>query len=294
MAERSIIAWTDNTFNPWMGCTKVSPGCKNCYAETLTRNRMGIEVWGPSASRQLTAAGTWSKPWTWNRQAEKEGRRLRVFCASLCDWAEEWDGQMVDAKDNRLWYCPTDPRREPRVCEGKSGSYLPADNFQPFTLDTARSRLWDLIRITPHLDWQLLTKRSDRIASLLPADWGEGYPNVWLGVSVENNDYTWRADCLRTIPATVRFISYEPALGPLDRLDLAGLDWIIYGGESGPGYRPENKQWARDMRDRCQAAGTAFFHKQSSGHRTEMGIELDGRIVREYPSPRLPLPILFA
>jgi protein gp37 len=92
---------------------------------------------------------------------------------------------------------------------------------------------------------------------------------------------------LRNIPAVVRFISYEPAIGPLDDLDISGIDWIIYGGESGPGHRPENKDWARVMHTKCSENGTAFFHKQSAGWRTELGIELDGKIVREYPTPRV-------
>lgn len=156
-------------------------------------------------------------------------------------------------------------------------------------IDRERERLWSLIRQTPCLDWQLLTKRAGRIAGNLPADWGEGYPNVWLGVSIENNDYVWRADALRKVPATVRFVSYEPALGALDKLDLAGIDWLIFGGESGKGYRPMDVQWARDVRRRCAESGTAFFFKQSAAIRTEMGTMLDGETVREFPTPRLPV-----
>jgi protein gp37 len=154
------------------------------------------------------------------------------------------------------------------------------------------AKLWPLIRATPWLDWQLLTKRPERYPIILPSDWGDGYPNVWLGTSIENNGYIERADFLRAVPATVRFISYEPALGPLDELDLTGIDWLIYGGESGPGWRPEDKQWARDIRARCESGSTAFFHKQSAAFRTELGIELDGQIVRNYPVRRLPLPVL--
>jgi protein gp37 len=147
-----------------------------------------------------------------------------------------------------------------------------------------------LIRECTHLDWQLLTKRPQRIVDNLPADWGpEGWPHVWLGTSVEDMRVADRVDHLRDIPAVVRFISYEPALGPLDDLDISGIDWIIYGGESGPGYRKEDKNWARVMHAKCSANGTAFFHKQSSGYRTELGIELDGKIVREYPTPRVPV-----
>jgi protein gp37 len=161
----------------------------------------------------------------------------------------------------------------------------------PVASDT-RPRLWQLIRQTPWLDWQVLTKRADRIAENLPAGWGAGWPNVWLGVSIENNDYVWRADCLRAIPATVRFISYEPALGPLDRLDLTGIDWLIFGGETGPGFRTADLSWARDMEARCKAAGVAFFFKQQSHLFTERLTLLDGREVKEYPQRRLPLPVI--
>lgn len=253
MADKTIIAWTHHTFNVAWGCVKISPGCKNCYADGLAR-RYGHDVWGPAATTPRRAFGLkhWQEPLKWNRDAALAGERRRVFCSSMCDVFEDHP-----------------------------------------TIDAERAKLWPLIRATPWLDWQLLTKRADRVADRLPADWLDCYPNVWLGVSIESNEWSWRADHLRAVQAAVRFVSYEPAIGPLDQLDLSGLDWIIYGGESGPGRRPEDKQWARDMRDRCTAAGVAFFHKQSSGPRTEMGIELDGQIVREYPTPRIALPTLF-
>ena len=125
----------------------------------------------------------------------------------------------------------------------------------------------------------------------LPADWGAGYPNVWLGVSIENDRHTYRADHLRDIPAAVRFISAEPVLGPMPSLDLRGIDWLIVGGESGPDFRPMDHAWVRQLRARATAAGTAFFFKQSAAPRTEMGIELDGAIVREYPTPRVVIPL---
>jgi protein gp37 len=144
---------------------------------------------------------------------------------------------------------------------------------------------------TPNLDWLILTKRAGRIAAKLPQDWGDGWPNVWLGVSIENHEFAWRADALRNIPAVVRFISYEPALGPLDELSLEGIDWVIFGGELGPGYRAMDLQWASDMRDRCAAAGVAFFLKQVSGPRNGMGEDALGQVIHEYPTPRaLPHP----
>lgn len=245
MADKTLIAWTDRTFNPWLGCTKVSAGCDHCYAETLARNRMGLSIWGPGANRNVTSANYWKQPLRWNAEAERAGQRLRVFCGSMCDWAEKHP-----------------------------------------VADATRPRLWDLIRRTPWLDWLLLTKRPGRIPRCLPPDWGEGWPNVWLGTSIENMDVAYRADHLRAVPAAIRFVSYEPALGPLDDLDLTGLHWVIYGGESGPGYRQHDVQWARTMRAKCDAAGVAFFYKQSAAPRTEMGIELDGEVVRAWPRGR--------
>ena len=245
MADTTIIAWTDHTFNPWMGCEKVSDGCKNCYALTLTKNRMGLDLWGSQSPRQVTKA-PWSNVLKWNRDAGRDGVIRRCFTASLCDVFEDHP-----------------------------------------TANATRPRVWDIIRQCQNLHFQVLTKRPERIADNLPSDWGAGWNNVWLGTSVEDMRVAKRVDYLRDIPSAVRFISYEPALGSLNDLDITGIDWIIYGGESGSGYRPENKQWARDMHAKCAANSTAFFHKQSSGYKTELGIELDGRIVREYPSPRV-------
>lgn len=156
--------------------------------------------------------------------------------------------------------------------------------------DAWRADAWRVIRACPHLHFQILTKRHERMAAQLPPDWGDGYPNVWLGVSIENNRFVHRADALREIPAAVRFISGEPLLGPLPALSLAGIDWLIVGGESGAGFRPMDHAWVRELRTRARDAGTAFFFKQSAAPRTEMGIHLDGHIVREYPTPRVTRP----
>lgn len=151
------------------------------------------------------------------------------------------------------------------------------------TTNTEREKLWPLIRSTPNLFWLLLTKRPENIAAALPRDWGGGYWNVWLGTSIENAGYAWRARELRAVPAVTRFISYEPALGPPDGLDLGGIAMLIYGGETGPGFRPDDPAWARSMRDKCRAAGVAFWFKQSSGLRPESCIELDGEVIHELP-----------
>jgi len=239
--ENSIIAWTNYTFNPWMGCIKVSPGCKNCYAETLTKNRMGLNVWG-TAPRQRTSVAYWKQPLQWNKIAANGGPN-KVFCASLADIFEDND-QLIP------W----------------------------------RNQLWVLIMQTPNLEWQLLTKRPENIKRFSPDILPQ---NVWLGTSIENEEYAFRADILRGIKAKIRFISYEPALGPLaSTINLNGIHWVIYGGESGKNFRKEDKQWARDMRAKCIEHNVAFFHKQSAAWRTEMGIELDGETIRNFPDEK--------
>jgi|SRR5215469_3875414 len=241
MGEVTAITWTDHTANFWMGCVKVSAGCKNCYAEALTENRMGLSVWGASATRQ-PVLGIWQHVTRWNNNAERDNTRRRVFCMSLGDFFED---------------------------------HPIANELRPHA--------WDSIRESPMLDWQILTKRPERIADNLPEDWGRGWPHVWLGTSIEDNRVVARADILRRIPARVHFISYEPALGPLNKLNLRHIEWVIYGGESGSGYREHDLQWARDMRERCRSRGVAFFYKQASGARPGSEPHLDGETIKEFP-----------
>ena len=254
MADTTLIAWTDHTANFWMGCQKISDGCANCYAETLTKNRMGLKVWGPAATTKRQAVkNVYGNVRTWAKAIAAgtpgvlgPGQPHLVFVGSLMDWAE---------------------------------NHPDAEKVRP--------QMWQVIRENPDMHFQMLTKRPERIHSLLPKDWGpDGYPNVWLGTSIEDMRVAARADALRDIPAVVRFISYEPALGPLDDLNLRGIDWVIYGGESGPGYRPHDLAWPRGMHKNCDANGAAFFYKQSAAYKTEMGIQLDGKLVRYYPTPR--------
>jgi protein gp37 len=237
MADTTLIAWTDHTWNPWTGCTKVSPGCAHCYMFS------GQERWGqdPTVVRRTQ---TWRQPRRWNADALKRRGRARVFTCSWSDWFHE-------------------------------------------AADPWRAEAWRVIRDCPALDFQILTKRHERIVDHLPPDWGDGYPNVWLGVSIENERFLSRADTLRAIPAAVRFISAEPLLAPLPSLNLAGIDWLIVGGESGPNFRPMDHAWVRALRAKARAAGTAFFFKQSAAPLTEQGIHLDGQIVRAYPTPRV-------
>jgi protein gp37 len=220
LMKNSKIEWTDHTFNPWWGCTKVSPGCQFCYAETESKRR-GHDVWGPGRSRRELSDNHWRQPRRWNREAEELGVRHRVFCASMAD---------VFEKD------------------------APQDE---------QERLWQLIEETPRLDWQLLTKRPERIQDCLPPTWlSDPLPNVWLGTSIENKDYTWRIKELVKVPAVVHFLSVEPLLGPIPRIPLADIEWVIVGGESGPSARPLNPAWVRQIRDRCLSRHIPFFFKQ--------------------------------
>jgi len=230
VGENSKIEWTDHTFNPWWGCTKVSPGCDHCYAERDSKRYGEKNLWGVEARRRLFGLKHWADPLKWDMAARKEGRRLRVFCAS-----------MADVFDNH---------------EEVVG---------------ARAMLWDLIKKTPRLDWLILTKRIGNTVHMLPEDWGGGYPNVWLGISVVNQVEADRdISKLMHTPAAIRFLSCEPLLGPID-LDLvttklAGpwLDWVIVGGESGAGARPMDVRWALDIQECCTRDRVAFFMKQGS------------------------------
>lgn len=250
MGKETGIAWTNHTFNPWFGCTKVSPGCAHCYAEAMVRRYKWGDIWGPGKSRRTFDDKHWRDPIRWNAAAEKKGERATVFCGSMMDWAE---------------------------------AEAPADE---------RAKIWPLIRKTPHLFWLMLTKRPDLAFHCLPEDWSaENYPNVAMGTSIENNDYVWRAVEITAIPAAVHFISAEPLLGPLDKLDLTGIDWLIVGGESGSGWRKMEKEWAEDLRDRCEEADVAFFFKQDSGFRSGMRPDLLGQEHKTFPE-RFSLPVV--
>lgn len=250
MGADTAIAWTDSTFNPWWGCTKVDPLCVNCYAEAFDK-RVGGAHWGAGTERRTFGAAHWNEPLKWNREAFKAGTRRRVFCASMADVFDD---------------------------EAPTGE-----------LD----RLWDLIRVTPSLDWLLLTKRAHRIRESLPIDWGtNGYENVWLGVSVGEDGGRWRIGALAAVPAKVRFLSMEPLLQPMPNLHLDGIDWVIVGAESGHGRRPMALDWVRGIRDQC-AGRAGFFFKQTvdaaTGRKTETP-ELDGRRWVEAPASRRSAP----
>ena len=221
MGETTKIEWADHTWNPWVGCSKVSPGCKFCYM-FRDGNRYG---WDPNVLRR-TKRPTFNKPLSWNRKAENKGSR--VFTCSWTDWFH---------KDADAW----------------------------------RADAWDIIRRCQNLTFMILTKRPERIAECLPDDWGAGWPNVWLGVSAENEEqYRRRWRQLYQHPAAVYFVSMEPLLGPIEMEDphderSAIPDWVIIGGESGgpKTSRPMRISWAEDIVSQCKAAGVPVFFKQT-------------------------------
>lgn len=277
MGETTGISWTDHTFNPWEGCTKVSPGCKNCYAEARNarfhpelvglpedmpkRTGNGLH-WGDHADRLMRSPAYWREPLKWAKAARAAGERRRVFCASLGDVFED----------------------------------------RPDVLD-ARARLFALIEQTPELDWLLLTKRPEKMLRLAPASWAGGWPShVWAGTTAESNDTLWdRARHLLRVPARVRFLSCEPLLEEVDlrpylggsfrcagcdtmqwpvmdepsgrcgededfepacRFVEVGVHWVIVGGESGPKARRFDLAWARSVVAQCAEAGVPCFVKQ--------------------------------
>lgn len=222
MATNSKIEWTTHTFNPFRGCAKISEGCKFCYADTLSaRNPASLGIWGPNGTRVLASESMWREPLKWNRDAEGQSERPRVFCASLADVFEDYSGDFPNLPDGTHGglRCLVDATGA-RLCirDGKIARQWPEEpGWRPYTMFDARVRLFELIEATPYLDWMLLTKRPENIAAMLPENWGDGYPNVWLGTSVENQEAAdKRIPALLGIPARVRFLSCEPLLGPVD------------------------------------------------------------------------------
>lgn len=254
MGKNSLIEWTDHTYNPWWGCQKVSPGCKNCYAERIALLRYG-DLWGQpeKTSRHIINS---NEAFSWNNQAEKSGMRRRVFCGSMCDIFEDHPGVV-----------------------------------------TERETLWNTIEHTPWLEWLLLTKRPENINKMLPSRWYWHTPvthepvmpdNIWFGFSAENQHYFDMRMPVAVEAALnwqVRgvFASLEPLLGSIT-LPVAGLDWVITGGESGPNARRMDPEWAMDIRDQCIEYGIPYFHKQNGGPGKDKGGNLlYGEVYQEYP-----------
>jgi protein gp37 len=243
MGDRSSIEWTEATWNPTTGCDRTSPGCDHCYALTL--------------SKRLKAMGMPKYQRDGDPRTSGPGFGLALHPDAL-DLPKRWAA--------------------PRTVFVNSMSDLFHDRVPIGFI----ARVFDVMASTPQHTYQLLTKRSKRLARIAPdLDWPA---NVWMGVSVENDRYSFRADHLREVPAAVRFLSVEPMLGPVPSLDLNGIDWVIIGGESGPGARPIQQEWVRDLRDRCQKRGVPFFFKQWGGRTPKAGgRQLDGRTWDEMP-----------
>jgi protein gp37 len=235
MATNSPIEWTDATWNPVTGCTKISPGCKHCYAERMANRlklmgqanyRKGFEV--TLQPQMLELPLRWKAP-------------KRIFVNSMSDL---------------------------------------------FHVDVPLSYIKDVFDVMCRAPWhqfQVLTKRAERIEELSPKlVWA---PNIWMGVSIENEKYAYRIAHLRKTGAHVKFLSIEPLIGPVGKLYLRGIDWVIVGGESGPGARPMEPEWVTDIRDQCLKAGVAFFFKQWGGvQKKKTGRTLDGRTWDEMPA----------
>lgn len=245
MGDNSAIEWTDATWNPVTGCTKVSPGCKHCYAERLSvrlqamgnpRYRNGFAV--TLHPIQLALPIRWAQP-------------RRIFVNSMSDLFHE---------------------------------AIP-EEFIRLAFEVMVKADWHI--------FQILTKRAERLAELAPRlPWPR---HVWQGVSIENTKYTWRIAYLQKVPSAVRFLSIEPLLGPIPRLPLDGIHWVIVGGESGSHHRPLDPEWVRDIRDQCLAAQVPFFFKQWGGRTPKAGGRLlDGRLYDEMPEPRSAAAMLLA
>lgn len=234
MSERSAIEWTDATWNPVRGCTKISPGCKHCYAETF-------------AERFRDVPG----------HPFEQGFDLRLVPSAL-DLPKRW--------------------RRGRLVFVNSMSDLFHDEVPLAYI----RKVFAVMRETPQHRFQILTKRAERLEEL--SSKLSFAPNIWMGVSVESQDYAWRIDHLRRVPAAVRFLSIEPLLGPITGLALDGIDWVIVGGESGRGARAMDPEWVRAVRDECLRGRVPFFFKQWGGvMKSRAGRVLDGRTWDEMP-----------
>ena len=235
MATKSSIEWTESTWNPVTGCTKVSPGCKRCYAERMSLRLQAMGQRNYANGFKLTLhEHMLEKPLSWKKPQV-------IFVNSMSD----------------LFH------KEVPVA------------FILKVFDVMRRAWWH--------QFQVLTKRSERLLELNhQIEWPD---NVWMGVSVENQDYTFRIDHLRGTDARIKFLSLEPLLGPLPHLNLNGIDWVIAGGESGPGARQMREEWVLQIRDGCKAAGVPFFFKQWGGvNKKRTGRLLQGRTWDDLPA----------
>lgn len=225
MSENSKIEWTDNTFNPWEGCVKISPACDNCYAAARDNRLHQGANWGKDAARFPHTDSYWRQPLKWNRDAEASGKRARVFCGSLCDVMED----------------------RPDLQRYRERLYL--------LIERTPNLDWLLLTKRPQNFRRFLPE------SWLETP----LPNVWGMTTVESNTYHWRIDALIATPFAIRGLSCEPLLENLrieKQLGTGLINWVIAGGESGRSARPSHPDWIRSLRNQCQAAGVSFFFKQ--------------------------------
>jgi len=246
MADASTIEWTDATWNPVTGCTKISAGCDHCYAERFSERFRGTPGHPFETGFDLTLrADRLDQPMRWRTPR-------MIFVNSMSDLfhkeiPKEFIARVFDTMERARWHT-----------------------------------------------YQVLTKRSSLMRDFLRQRYGNtrGPNHMWFGVSIEDGTKKSRIRHLEETPAGVRFLSVEPLIGPVTQLDLGGIDWVIVGGESGPGARPMKPEWVRDVRDQCSASGVAFFFKQWGGRRPKSGgRELDGREWSDFPKPELPCPV---
>lgn len=283
MGANTKIEWCDHTFNPWRGCTKIAPGCANCYAEAQAkRNTKTLGVWGPNGTRVVAAEAAWERVLLWGLAAAIEGESRSVFCGSMCDVFEDWRNVVTDAKGNPLFRADTDDPSAARRLQ---------------RLADVRDRVFSLIDMTA-MTWLLLTKRPENIRRMIPIasngrDAGDpqymSRDNLWLGTSISCQD-----DAERNIPELLKcrdlcaglFLSIEPLIGPVDVLEWlhdsdchyrhgvchcsdpreSHIDQVIIGGESGPNARPCNVDWIRSIARQCEAVGVPCFVKQLGSH----------------------------
>jgi protein gp37 len=235
MVNNTKIEWSESVWNPVTGCTKISTGCKHCYAEKMTRRlqAMGQEKYANGFEVTLHPE-VLEKPLMWRKSR-------RIFVNSMSDLFHE---------------------------------KVPVKFIK---------KVFKVMRKAEHHQFQVLTKRSERLAELAPdLPWAD---NIWMGVTVETKGFLQRIAHLQETEAAIKFISFEPLLGPVSDFNPTGIDWVIVGGESGPGARPMDTEWATEIRDTCLAAGVAFFFKQWGGrNKKAAGCLLDGRIWNEYPT----------
>ncbi|WLA02758.1 phage Gp37/Gp68 family protein [Xanthomonas translucens] len=309
MSQTTAIEWCDSTFNPWIGCTKISPACDHCYAAVSTAARAFGIAWGAGQPRRRTTAANWKLPLRWNARP--------FYACRACGWRGDQPSTAGTALTDGLPSCPACDALDMIPARRRVFCASLADVFDNEIDPQWRDDLFDLIGATPNLDWLLLTKRIGNVGNMLPVpfDFDRLYPHVWIGATICN-----QAEAERDIPkllrleARVRFLSIEPLLGPVDIEYpeglfpggpprccsgasnecgcmgqptepplLYGLDWVIAGGESGHGARPVNPTWVRMLRDQCAAWRVPFLFKQWgewAPHEVKAGGDLGGDLRR--------------